>query len=66
MGFTPTDSPELAILVIIDEPQKNHYGGIVAAPVFKTIAQETLHYLNIPPDNKKGAYTVALEEEVRG
>ena len=66
IGFTPTENPELAILVIVDEPQKHHYGGVVAAPVFRKIAQETLQYLNIPPDNKKGSFTVSLDEEVQG
>lgn len=50
IGFAPVEDPEVAILVIIDEPTKNHYGGIVAAPAFKKIAQETLTYLNVPPN----------------
>jgi cell division protein FtsI (penicillin-binding protein 3) len=36
-------------LVVIDEPQKHHYGGVVAAPVFREIVHETFNYLNIPP-----------------
>ncbi len=49
LGFAPADHPELAILVIVDEPTVQSYGGIVAAPVFRQIALETLSYLNIPP-----------------
>ena len=49
VGFAPADHPELAILVIVDEPKVHAYGGIVAAPVFRQIALETLSYLNIPP-----------------
>jgi cell division protein FtsI (penicillin-binding protein 3) len=49
VGFAPADHPELAILVIIDEPKQQSYGGIVAAPAFRRIALETLNYLNIPP-----------------
>ncbi|MGA6926835.1 MAG: penicillin-binding protein 2, partial [Desulfosarcina sp.] len=49
IGLTPADRPELAILVIIDEPKVQTYGGIVAAPAFRQIALETLTYLNIPP-----------------
>ena len=49
LGFAPADHPELAILVIVDEPQTQTYGGIVAAPAFRRIALETMGYLNIPP-----------------
>jgi cell division protein FtsI (penicillin-binding protein 3) len=49
IGFAPADHPEVAILVIVDEPTIQSYGGIVAAPAFRQIAMETLTYLNIPP-----------------
>jgi cell division protein FtsI (penicillin-binding protein 3) len=49
LGFAPADHPELAILVIVDEPRTQTYGGVVAAPAFRRIALETLGYLNIPP-----------------
>jgi cell division protein FtsI (penicillin-binding protein 3) len=52
IGFAPAGNPQISVLVVIDEPAKNHYGGVVAAPAFKTIARETLGYLNIPPDSK--------------
>ena len=50
IGFAPADSPEVAIIVIIDEPRGQYYGGVVAAPVFRQIAQQTLNYLNVPPE----------------
>ena len=49
VGFAPADRPELAILVLVDEPKVQTYGGIVAAPAFRQIALETLSYLNIQP-----------------
>ncbi len=49
MGFVPADDPVVAILVVIDEPSGNYYGGQTAAPVFKTIAERTLHYLDVLP-----------------
>jgi cell division protein FtsI (penicillin-binding protein 3) len=49
LGFAPADHPELAILVLVDEPKDQTYGGIVAAPAFRQIALQTLSYLNIPP-----------------
>ena len=50
VGFVPAENPEIAVLVVIDEPQKNHYGGVVAAPVFRRIIRETLRYLKVPPE----------------
>jgi cell division protein FtsI (penicillin-binding protein 3) len=49
IGFVPPEDPEIVILVVIDEPRKHYYGGVVAAPVFRRIAMETLQYLKIPP-----------------
>ena len=48
-GFVPSDRPRLVISVVIDEPLINHYGGTVAAPVFKRIADQSLRYLGISP-----------------
>ncbi|MBQ4618221.1 MAG: PASTA domain-containing protein [Clostridia bacterium] len=49
-GFAPADDPQVAILVMIDEPQcYNRYGGTIAAPVAKKILEEVLPYLGIEP-----------------
>jgi cell division protein FtsI (penicillin-binding protein 3) len=52
-GFAPEDNPKLAILVVIDEPRKQYYGGDVAAPAFKTIMAKSFNYLNIAPEKSK-------------
>lgn len=50
-GFVPANDPKLSILVIFDEPHESLYwGGYVAAPVFSSIAESSLSYLNISPD----------------
>ncbi|MDH4205317.1 MAG: penicillin-binding protein 2, partial [Desulfobacteraceae bacterium] len=49
VGFAPVENPKIAVLVVVDEPQKQHYGSIVAAPAFKAIAQKTLDYMHIAP-----------------
>jgi len=52
IGYFPADNPELCIAVIFDEPHTGgYYGGIVAAPVFKGIAERAANYLNIRPDH---------------
>jgi cell division protein FtsI (penicillin-binding protein 3) len=48
VGFVPLEKPRLTILVVIDEPTTSSYGGVVAAPAFSAIAQQTLCYLNVP------------------
>ncbi len=50
VGFVPSRKPALAIIVVIDSPHGNgYYGGTVAAPIFKRIAQESLRHLGIGP-----------------
>ncbi len=48
-GFVPADDPRLVIVVVIDEPQGKIYGGQVAAPPFKEIAEGALKLLGVPP-----------------
>lgn len=48
-GYVPADRPRLVILVVLDEPRGQHYGGMVAAPVFREIAEASLRYLGVPP-----------------
>ncbi len=48
IGFVPVDEPQLAILVLIDEPKDDYYGAHIAAPVFSRIAQNVLRYINGP------------------
>lgn len=50
IGFFPADNPELCISVVLDEPKEGYYGGQVAAPAFRQIAERAASYLNIRPD----------------
>jgi cell division protein FtsI/penicillin-binding protein 2 len=50
IGFFPADNPELCISVVMDEPKDGHYGGDVAAPIFRAIAERAANYLNLKPD----------------
>jgi cell division protein FtsI/penicillin-binding protein 2 len=53
IGFFPADNPELCISVVMDEPkhEDGYYGGEIAAPVFKQIAEAAANYLNIRPED---------------
>lgn len=44
VGFIADINPPLVIGVTIDEPKKSHFGGVVAAPVFREIAQKVIKY----------------------
>ncbi len=55
VGFVPADSPKLVILVMVDSPEGTvHYGGSVAGPVFKAVAEQSLAYLQVAPDEVGG------------
>lgn len=49
VGFVPANDPRLVALVLIDEPESNVYGGVVAAPAFRNIAQGALRHLAVAP-----------------
>jgi len=69
IGFAPVDNPQVVISVIIDEPQGISYGGVVAAPAFKGIAEQVLPYMGIYPKGvtylAKGAPPNVRGEEQR-
>lgn len=48
-GYVPADRPRLAILVVVNEPKGEQYGGVIAAPVFREIAEASLRYLGVAP-----------------
>lgn len=48
-GFAPVEDPEVALLVIIDDPSGNFYGGQVAAPVASRIFSQIFRYMHIEP-----------------
>jgi cell division protein FtsI/penicillin-binding protein 2 len=48
-GVAPADNPELAVVILVDEPKgKRHGGGVFAAPSFKRIMRWSLKYLGVP------------------
>ena len=51
VGIVPASAPRLVVLVSINEPQGQVFGGVVAAPAFRDIARFALQYLNVPPDD---------------
>ena len=52
VGVVPARNPRLVVLVSVDQPQGQIFGGVVAAPAFAQIASFDLQYLEVPPDLK--------------
>ncbi len=46
IGFAPVDKPRLAAVVVFDEPHPVYYGGLVAAPVFAEVIENSLKYMD--------------------
>ncbi|MEW5900243.1 MAG: penicillin-binding protein 2 [Acidobacteriota bacterium] len=66
VGFVPAENPLLSIVVVLDEPKSGlHYGGQVAAPVFREIARRVLLYLRQSPefDPAEKAVTAQMPSE---
>lgn len=69
-GYFPADKPEYSIIVVIVGPKGKFYGGSVAGPVFRGIADKVYAaYLepakdSIPPYNEVPAVKPGLREDV--
>jgi cell division protein FtsI (penicillin-binding protein 3) len=52
IGYVPAEAPRLAMIVVIDEPQGEAWGGVVAAPVFRRVGEQALNYLGVSRDDQ--------------
>lgn len=60
VGFAPADDPQIAVLIMMDEPQVAvRYGGTIAAPVVGSLIEEILEYQGV-----ERQYTESEAEEV--
>jgi cell division protein FtsI (penicillin-binding protein 3) len=49
IGMAPADAPRLVVAVFLQNPRVGHFGGQLAAPVFKKVMTFGLEHLRIPP-----------------
>ncbi|WP_312158844.1 penicillin-binding protein PBP3 [Acinetobacter sp.] len=49
-GMAPVSDPRLAMVIVVENPKGQYYGGLVAAPVFARVMQESLRLMNVPLD----------------
>ena len=48
VGFAPADDPEIAVIILVDEPTKGVlYGSTVAAPYLANVMRDVLPYLGV-------------------
>ncbi len=48
VGFAPADDPEIAVIILVDEPTKGVlYGSYVAAPYLANVMRDVLPYLGV-------------------
>jgi len=63
-GIAPIDKPRVIVGVMIDEPSNGQYfGGLVAAPVFSEVVQQSLRLLGVQPDMAVQPQIVTAVEE---
>ncbi len=56
VGFAPADTAQVAVMVILDEPNSLiKYGGVIAAPVVANILRDALRYMGVKPRFDSGA-----------
>ena len=64
VGMAPIENPRVIVAVMIDEPTAGqYYGGVVAAPVFSEVVQQTLRMMAVQPDMAVKPQIVAAVEE---
>ncbi|HYN09515.1 MAG TPA: penicillin-binding protein [Vicinamibacterales bacterium] len=62
VGFVPSRRPVYAIIVVIDTPRAGtFFGGTVAAPIFKRIAEAALQQGGVPPSINRVAPVIVAE-----
>jgi len=68
VGFYPADRPQVAMIVMLDKPRTNIYGGSTSAPIFRRIVQKTMSMLELDDRTRKliaasaGADTVVVPD----
>jgi cell division protein FtsI (penicillin-binding protein 3) len=47
VGFVPVEHPRIVVAVVLDEPMIGRYGGDLAGPVFRRVAEASMRYLGV-------------------
>ena len=63
IGFAPAENPQAVVLVVVDEPQEKVFGGLVAAPAFRTIMETILRERGIFPQETEAMRKKSLAQK---
>ena len=63
VGMIPIEKPRYLICVLLDEPARNQYGGVNAAPVFRHVALHTMAYHGLLPDTDDPLVRAVAQKE---
>jgi cell division protein FtsI (penicillin-binding protein 3) len=61
IGVAPLDNPRLVVAVMVDSPQGDHFGGLVAAPAFAEVMHASLLARRVVPDGAGGSLPDLVE-----
>lgn len=61
-GIAPASNPRFAIAILVEDPRRQYYGGVVAAPVFHNVMKEALRLYNVPFDKPLQADAKSLSQ----
>ncbi len=67
VAYAPADDPQVAVLIMVDEPQgEDLFGSYIAAPYVANVMEEILPYLGVERSSIETSVTVAdfIESEV--
>lgn len=63
ISFAPAEDPQIAILIVIDEPTgEKFFGSLLAAPVITNVLTEVLPYLGIEPTDDSAIQTLTVSD----
>jgi len=63
VGMVPVHKPRFVLIIVFWEPEGKYYGGEVAAPVFKAVAERALRYLLVPREDIENSQVVLISDE---
>ena len=64
VGIAPASNPRFVVAIMVEDPRVHKFGGLVAAPVFRSVMKEALRLYNVPFDKPlSGKETTAASIE---